>query len=167
MTFTNVYRSHKFHTTYGTWWETTAMCIIILDCQRWPLFKTPTFRWLSINTIYERGNGYKHKQPSAIVKSQKYVSQNMSGNSVQLLSTSWITSMQLEKSLKAIADGPKKKLGITWHGELIDKPHPIRTHAYYEGNPATLRSILLNSVEHYKVNHAKQPLQNRSKLSVP
>ena len=43
----------------------------------------------------------------------------------------WHALKQLEKSLKAIADGIKKKLGITWHGELMDKPHPIRTHTYY------------------------------------
>ena len=78
----------------------------------------------------------------------------------------WHALKQLEKSLKAIADGPKKKLGVTWHGELIDKPHPIRTHAYYalkncDGNPATLRSILLNSVEHYKGNHASCSDQSR------
>ena len=72
----------------------------------------------------------------------------MSGNSVQLLSTSWITSMQLEKSLKAIADSPKKTgPNMAWGA------HPIRSRAYYEGNPATLRSIQLDSVEYFKVNH--------------
>ena len=43
----------------------------------------------------------------------------------------WHALKQLEKLVKAIADGLNKKLGLTWHGKLIDKPHPIRYHAYY------------------------------------
>ena len=43
----------------------------------------------------------------------------------------WHALKQLEKLLKAITDGLKKKLGLTWHGESIDKPHPITYHAYY------------------------------------
>ena len=40
----------------------------------------------------------------------------------------WHALKQLEKLVKAIADGLKKKFGLTWYGELIDKPHQIRYH---------------------------------------
>ena len=73
----------------------------------------------------------------------------------------WHAMKQLEKFYKAIADVPKKKLSIAWHGELIDKLHLIRSHAYYalincRGNP-----MLLNSVEHYKSNHSSYSDQSR------
>ena len=56
---------------------------------------------------------------------------------------------QLEMSLKTISEWPKKSLGITWHEELIEKPHPICTHVYYAlkncvGDAETLKSILQN-----------------------
>lgn len=70
----------------------------------------------------------------------------------------WHALKQLEKSVKAISEGAKKNHGKTWHSDLIDKPHAIRTHAYYamancNENPETLRSMIMNSIEHYKGNH--------------
>ena len=80
----------------------------------------------------------------------------------------WHALKQLEKSLKTISEGPKKSLGITWHEELIDKPHPIRTHAYYAlkncgGDAETLKTILRNSIEHYKGNHSNCFPESRCK----
>ena len=52
---------------------------------------------------------------------------------------------------------PKIHLGITWHEELIDKPHPIRTHAHFApkvcgGDAETKKSNTQNYIKHYKRN---------------
>ena len=52
---------------------------------------------------------------------------------------------------------PKISLGITWHEELIDKLHLIRTHAHSApkicgGDTETKKSITQNYIEHYKRN---------------
>ena len=35
----------------------------------------------------------------------------------------WHALKQLEKTLRTISEGLEKSLGITWHEELIEKPH--------------------------------------------
>ena len=36
----------------------------------------------------------------------------------------WHAPKQLENTLRTISEGLKKSLGITWHEQFIDKPHP-------------------------------------------
>ena len=70
----------------------------------------------------------------------------------------WHARKQLEMSPKTISEGPKNSLCITWGEELINK-HLFRTHAYHAlkncgFDAETLKSMLQNSIKHYKGNHA-------------
>ena len=94
----------------------------------------------------------------------KYVRENHTQTINQL--DNWHALKQLEKSLKTIAQGPRRTKGIQWHPELEDKPHAVRTHAYYclmncNADADKLKAMLLNFVQHYKGVHTDCAIMSR------
>lgn len=71
----------------------------------------------------------------------------------------WHSVKTVKINMKAISQGPAYKKGSTWSDELDDKVEPVATHMTWainncEKNANTLRSMLENTVEHYKNNHS-------------
>ncbi|CAN7979092.1 unnamed protein product [Ixodes persulcatus] len=70
----------------------------------------------------------------------------------------WHAAKGTLKGMKAIAFGPQKNEGRTWHVELSDKCKLVRNHAYFamatcEGSATKLRTTLLNCVDHFCGRH--------------
>ena len=70
----------------------------------------------------------------------------------------WHATKSVTSGVKAISNGSKKNMGITWHPQLADKGAKIRNHLYYAidhcgVNGTELRRIIDSCVPHFQDNH--------------
>lgn len=78
----------------------------------------------------------------------------------------WHALKQLEKTIKLIGAGTKKTKYASWHPQLEDNAHAIRTHAFYclvncDKDTEKLKAMLINCVSHYKGEHDNCSLSSR------
>ena len=88
----------------------------------------------------------------------KYVRESQPATRNQL--DNWHALKSFEKAIKGITKGPKKNHGKTWHFQLTDKAHSLRTHVNFclskcNDDAQTLQTTLLACIEHYKNNHSQ------------
>lgn len=96
----------------------------------------------------------------------KYVRENHSHTVNQL--DNWHACKSFQKHISSVTQGPRYKHCKTWHFELADKLPGMKVHLQYalhncKEDAGTLRSILLNAVEHYKGYHEHCSMESRCK----
>ena len=70
----------------------------------------------------------------------------------------WHAGKSVEKLVKSVASGAQKNHGVTWHCELEDKIHSVRTSIHWalrncERNPSNITASLENIPAHYMNQH--------------
>ena len=81
----------------------------------------------------------------------------------------WHGAKPIKFGFKKIASGSRANNGRTWHPELADKGAKFRNHVYFSmekcnGNAASLRNLLDNSVSHFQNNHIHCHIDSPCKL---
>ena len=94
----------------------------------------------------------------------------LAANRQETVSTNdtWHATKNVAKEMRSVCSGPMYAEGKTWHHQLADKAASIKTHFYFcmkncQENALTLRSMILNIIEHYKNNHTSCAPDSRCK----
>ena len=81
----------------------------------------------------------------------------------------WHAAKSVEKEISKVGKGSRKNHGVTWHEQLSDKVHSIRTHVQFairncDHDADILREKVDNIVYHYKNIHDRCSAESRCRV---